>query len=263
MSKPKEFGYAQKITTSIWSEDATSNNPYLAEKCRLHGYDVGEIIQAKSYSEVLFLTYIGEFPNKQQQLIFERLLVGLMHLGPRENATRAAMVAGIGKANHEHILPIGLNVAGGEIDGAKEVENAIKFFRAFNPEKTNDLLTQINLSHEKVNERPIPGMGAQYGDRCPMMQQLAHLLLDTANEGSLPSIELGNKLISDCNNLSFGWLATGIAAATLYDLGFGAREGAGVYQLIRAPGILAHGLEQTHKPISAMPLLEDDNYELE
>ena len=57
-----------------------------------------------------------------------------------------------------------------------------------------------------------------------------------------------------------GWLKTGIAAAVFCELGIGARESVGLFQLICAPGIFAHGVEQTHKPITAIPMLADEQH---
>lgn len=58
-----------------------------------------------------------------------------------------------------------------------------------------------------------------------------------------------------------GWLARGVAAATMCDLGFHPRVRAGIFQLISAPGLLAHGLELTNKPITAMPFLHEHHYD--
>jgi citrate synthase len=57
-----------------------------------------------------------------------------------------------------------------------------------------------------------------------------------------------------------GWLSTGVAAAAFCDLGFHPRVGAGLYQLLCAPGLLAHGFELANKPITAMPFLDEEHY---
>ena len=57
-----------------------------------------------------------------------------------------------------------------------------------------------------------------------------------------------------------GWLSVGVAAAVFADLGFHPRYGAGLFQLLSAPGLLAHGMEQANKPITAMPFVSDNAY---
>ena len=58
-----------------------------------------------------------------------------------------------------------------------------------------------------------------------------------------------------------GWLLPGLAAAVGKTLGLGARETLGLFQLAIAPGVMAHGMEQTHQPISSNPLLRDEQYD--
>ena len=53
---------------------------------------------------------------------------------------------------------------------------------------------------------------------------------------------------------------SGIAAAVFTDLGFSPRAGAGLFQLLGAPGLLAHGAELANKPVTAMPFVKDENY---
>ena len=60
-----------------------------------------------------------------------------------------------------------------------------------------------------------------------------------------------------------GWLATGVVAAVLTDLGFPPRAAAGIYQIISAPGLLAHGVELANKPLTAMPFISDEDYIIE
>jgi citrate synthase len=62
---------------------------------------------------------------------------------------------------------------------------------------------------------------------------------------------------------SLGWLNTGVVAAVLVDLGFHPRDGAGVFQLLGAPGLLAHGMELANKPVTAMPYVDDEHYVIE
>ncbi|MCP6330324.1 hypothetical protein NL460_29740, partial [Klebsiella pneumoniae] len=42
---------------------------------------------------------------------------------------------------------------------------------------------------------------------------------------------------------SIGWLMPGVAAAVFADLGFQPRAGGCLFQLLSAPGLVAHGIE--------------------
>ena len=71
------------------------------------------------------------------------------------------------------------------------------------------------------------------------------------------------KLAEKLHPLELGWLTTGVAAAVLTDLEFQPRLGAGIFQLLCAPGLLAHGVEMYGKPITAMPFPTDKDYIIE
>jgi citrate synthase len=60
-----------------------------------------------------------------------------------------------------------------------------------------------------------------------------------------------------------GWLPAGLAAAVFVDLGFQPRLGPGLFQLISAPGLFAHGIELANKPLTSMPFINDENYVIE
>lgn len=60
-----------------------------------------------------------------------------------------------------------------------------------------------------------------------------------------------------------GWLTTGVVAAVLAELGFQPRAAAGLYQYLCAPGLLAHGIEMSNKPVTSMPFISDKNYVIE
>jgi citrate synthase len=79
-------------------------------------------------------------------------------------------------------------------------------------------------------------------------------------EGAGEYISWGNTLAQLLRPHNYGWLMPGLAAAAFLDLGFHPRVGAGLYQLMAAPGILAHGLEMMNKSRTAMPLVSEDKY---
>jgi citrate synthase len=78
--------------------------------------------------------------------------------------------------------------------------------------------------------------------------------------GNGDTVAWGTAFVEALTPHGLGWLGPGIAAACLRDLGFSPWAGAGLFQLICAPGILAHGLELADKPITAMPFLDEEHY---
>jgi citrate synthase len=254
--------FNEKIVTKIWQEQASPYNPYLAEKCLCHGYDLEELSRKKGYADVLFLLFNGELPNSEQAKLLETLLVALINPGPRHPATRAAMTAGVGKTNPAHILPIGITVMGGAHMGGEEVSKSIRFLRKNIKNSPIDVAGQLESGQghktSDGDEHIAPGFGSRYGGIDPMPQKIARSLLKLP--GNTDTIKWGQKFVETLKELKMGWLTSGVAAAAFCDLGFHPRAGAGLFQIISAPGILAHGLEMANKPITAMPFLDEEHY---
>lgn len=256
--------YSEKAVTAIWREEPEPDNPYLARTCRLFGYDLLDLVRRGRFVDTLFLLFRGELPDAGQARLLEALMVYLVNPGPRDAATRAAMLAGVSKAGTEHLLPIGLMAMGGEYGGAREVEAAMRFLAAHRGEPVPQVAAVLLARMEESgagDRRVAPGFGSLYGGIDGIARSAVEYL--TGLPGAGEGLRWGDDLARALAPHHMGWLRAGVAAAVFADLGIGAREGAGLFQLLGAPGVLAHGLEQTHKPITAMPMLGDEDYVIE
>jgi citrate synthase len=260
----KDFVYANKAQTDIYLEQASSVNPYIAENNFLHGYDVLELMQKKSFVSVLLLLFTGELPETHKVTLLERLMVALINLGPRHPAVKASMVAGVSKANIEHLLPIGLSVLGGESNGAKEVEKSMLFLQKHLEQPIEKVIDELSLNSPESNVGEFhvcPGFGNQYGSVDEFAIKIVESLIpDDIEHREFKYITWAKSFADLLGQHNMGWLKTGIAAAVFCELGIGARESVGLFQLICAPGVFAHGAEQTHKPITAIPMLSDEQH---
>lgn len=255
--------FAEKISTRIWEELPSAENPYIAESNRCHGYDLIELMQQKSYVDMFYLLFRGNLPSADERQLLERLMIGLINPGPRHPATRAAMNAGVGKSDPQNVLPISLTIMGGEHLGAGEVEGAMRFLRKHR--KADPVQTAESLLVELADMRPeqgdwhiAPGFGSRFGGVDLTPSKLAETLVECPGNSAL--LDWGCAFSSALNKEGMGWLSVGLAAAVFADLGFHPRYGAGLFQLLSAPGLLAHGMEQANKPITAMPFVSDNAY---
>lgn len=252
--------FTDRTVTRIWQEEPLLENPYLAEKCRCHGYDILELAKKRSFVDVLFLLFQGELPDKNQEKLLEVLMISLINPGPRHPATRAAMNAAVGKANPAHILPAGLAVLSGAHLGGEEVLMAMRFLRK-NCRKNAAECANERLSLSRPDEGDwhiAPGFGSRFGGIDPIPQQIGDLLSDFS--ATSKAFTWGQEFVAAIRPHGMGWLDTGLAAAVFCDLEFHYRAGAGLFQILRAPGILAHGLELANKPRTAMPFLDEEHY---
>ena len=245
--------FAEKASTKIWKEIPSDDNPFIAAEALCHGYPLFELMQKRSFADVFYLLFRGEVPSKAEAKLLETLMIGLINPGPRHPATRAAMNAGIGKTNPAHILPIGAALLGGEHQGGGSIEDAMRFIRQQST-RTADLVAREYLS----NKEPVPGFGHHYGGVDLLTQGIAEILLNMEAAG--PCLKWGHTFASQLTRKGQGWLASGLAAAIFVDLGFQPRVACSLFQLISLPGVVAQGLEQAHKPITAMPFIKDEHY---
>jgi citrate synthase len=254
-------GYTDRTSTRISNEIPAKHNPYITEHLHYYGYDLFELMQKRSYVDVLFLLLHGELPSQHQAQLFETLLIALINLGPRHPATRAAMNAGVGKTKPAHILPIGLSVSGGAWLGGMEVSESMQWLKTNRKEDARSLANSLLADNPPKKEgdwHVAPGFGSRFGDIDLIPLKVINQL--TGLPGSGDFLSWASDFSLALNEHKLGCLITGVTAAALLDLGFHPRAGAGMFQLMSAPGLLAHGLELSNKPRTAMPFLSDENY---
>jgi citrate synthase len=264
----RQVKFVSRSVTRIWDEQASEHNPFLAEHCRCYGYDLLELMRKCSFPEVLYLLFRGELPTGEQARLLETLMIAFINPGPRHPATRAAMYAGVGKTNTSRILPIASSVLGGAHLGSEEVEAAMLFIKRhyrFAPTRiAGDLIDGLAEGEERQGDFHVaPGFGSRFGGIDPLPQKIAAMLAGMSAGAS--ALQWGCSLVEKLTLYKMGWLVPGVAAAVLVDLGFLPQAGAGLFQLICSPGLLAHGLELAgpYTPITAMPFLDEDHYFIE
>jgi citrate synthase len=270
--KPREFHvsrrsdqFAKKMTTRIWLESPSRKNPYVAKASYCHGYDILELAAKRTFPEVVYLLFKGELPDEKEAALFGALMVAFINPGPRHPATRAAMNAGVGKTDPSNILPVALSIFGGEHLGSGEVEPSIRWLRKNlrTPPKevAGELLKTGLLAEPEGDVHIAPGFGSYYGGIDEMSSSIADYLLTLPAAGKV--MHWAAEFCRELNEHNMGWISTGVVAATLADLGFQPRMAPGVFQLMSAPGIFAHGIEMAAKPLTAMPFPDAEDYFIE
>lgn len=256
--------YVNKTVTKIWQEQPSAENPYIAENCYCHGYEQIELMAKANYCEMFFLLFCGELPTRDQHQLLEQLMIALINPGPRHPATRAAMTTSVSKARLAHVLPVSLSVLGGEHLGATEVEYSLGFISEHcnkDPQHVAQQRIDEQTSDTSNLEHIAPGFGSRFGGIDIMPHKIVSQLLTLPAAGK--NLNWGDQFAKALHPQQQGWLMTGVAAAALGDLGFHPRAVVGLYQLLSAPGLLAHSLELDKKPFSAMPFPADEDYYIE
>jgi len=257
--------FVERAATRIWQEIPSSDNPYIASSALCYGYNLFELMQKRNFVDVFYLLFRGELPTAAESQILQQLMIALINPGPRHPATRAAMNVGVGKTEPLHILPISTAVLGGDYMGGGEIESAMRFFRKQQNTNPQEFLAELLNSTEQKSPETfaelVPGFGTRNGGIEIMAINTAkHLVV---LEGAGKALQWACELHEQLEPQGLGLLTTGLAAAVFADLGFQPRAGGSLFQLMGAPGLLAHGLEFSNKPITAMPFVSDENYEIQ
>ncbi|MFK8018337.1 MAG: hypothetical protein AB8B86_01075 [Pseudomonadales bacterium] len=252
--------FVDRVKTRIWLEERSERNPYLAEDAYCHGYNCLDLMENLSYSDMIFLLLKGDLPNAKQAQLFSALLIAFINPGPRDNASRAAVQASIGKTDTLHILPIALNIFSGEASGAKFMFESMRFIARAPKRSQAENLELIGL----IENPATYGFGKRFNSVDPMAEKLLNKLAKLPGADSCLAIasELHLSLSQLEGEHKMGVLKHGVVAATLSDLGFLPKQAPAIFQLMSAPGILAHGLEYVGKPRSQVPFLSDDKYQI-
>jgi citrate synthase len=255
--------FSARASTRIWQEIPAEDNPYIASAARCHGYDLFELMEKRSFVDVFYLLFRGELPGAEEAKLLQALMIGLINPGPRHPATRAAMNVGVGKTDPMHILPIAAGVLGGDHLGGGELEDAMRFLRKQQKGDAialaEDVIDDLGSAAEAGSTHP--GFGQRHGGVDLLAAGIAERLAAMPAAG--PALKWGQAFAAALAPAGRGWLATGVAAAVFADLGFQPRAGGVLFQLLGAPGLVAHGLEVANKPITAMPYVSDADYVIE
>ena len=258
--------FVARTATRIWCEQASADNPYIATHALCHGYDLFELMAKRSFVDVFYLLFRGELPSKADTQLLQTLMIALINPGPRHPATRAAMNAGVGKSDPVHILPIAAAVIGGEHEGAGIVEPAMRFLRKQQQRDPQQFFIEVMpqfAALTTIDEQRLllPGFGAHYGGANLLAKNIALQLCELEAAGT--ALHWGCQFAAQLETQGIGWTMPGIAAAVFADLSFQPRVGGSLFQLLSAPGLVAHGIELANKPITAMPFVSDENYVIE
>jgi citrate synthase len=263
--------FVARTATRIWKEEPSSDNPYIAVSALCHGYDLYELMEKRSVVDVFYLLFRGELPSKAEAQLLQQFMIALINPGPRHPATRAAMNVGVGKTDPLHILPISTAVLGGAYMGGGEIEPAMRFFRKHQQKSPVEFVaeylarlsaekTETETQQEKISAEFL-GFGVRNGGIEIMASEIAQRL--AALECAGTALHWVCAVNAELQPHGVGILTTGVAAAVFVDLGFQPRAGGSLFQLLGAPGLLAHGLELTNKPITAMPFVKDEDYDIQ
>jgi citrate synthase len=235
------------MQSRIWLEEPEPDNPFAARAAFCNGYDVyGEMIGRASWADMIHLLFRGEDPSSSAALALDILAVALANPGPRDPSVHAAMCGGVGGSTAAASLMAALAVGAGSLGGAREVALAMEGWQACGKDLEAWRARLASPPSEQASvwacaAHPIGFDAHGVSTSTPVRQTLARLAeLDAASRSAWLLSHLSEFEKAAGRPLAL----TGVAAATLSDLGFSPEAGEMLFLLLRLPGAAAHALEQ-------------------
>lgn len=254
--------FGNTINTAIWSEIAQPDNPFVADKCYCHGYDVfDDVLGNAGFIEYLYLLFMGERPNPNQVAALNLLAIALANPGPRDPSVHGAMAAYVSGTPAANALMAALAIGAGSHQGAREVMLAMTRCDACGtdlPAWQQALQNPVTASRLGIwPENNNPAGFDPYGSLI-----------------AAPALRTLEKLLPLLDNSLLSWLAQqrlqlealagrpftllGIAAAAFSSLGFKPAQGEMLTLLLRLPGAAVHALEQKERGFRQFPFFSID-----
>lgn len=227
---------------------------------RVRGYDIREMMEKLSFSDVVFLIMKGELPTKEESEMMRAILVSSIDHGvtpPSVLSARSVLSGGnpLNSAVAGGILAIG-DVHGGAI------ERCARILQDW-ARRTDEI---SSVAKELVSEfiykrRRIPGFGHRLHETDPRTVKLFQIAKDLNFFGKhmelaqAIEVELGNSL-----GRKLPINVDGAIAAVISDMKFDWRLGKGFFLISRVPGLVAHAYEELTRE-RPMRKLGDWHYE--
>ncbi|GIX30659.1 MAG: hypothetical protein KatS3mg124_1131 [Porticoccaceae bacterium] len=235
----------ETITTRLWHEEAEEDNPFVARRCRLAGYDVyGALLPRVGWAEFLYLLFREELPEPAAARLLEAVAVALAHPGIRDPSVRAAMNAAVGRSHRAAALMAALAVGAGRLGGAAEVARAVALFGELGRDLDawRDRARRLDEGEDESDWEHLPGFDPRTERAstpvCQALETFAKLR-PGGWLGWLWAARLDLEAVAGC-----GLALSGVVAAAFADLGFPPEAAEMLYLFLRLPGAAAQALEQ-------------------
>lgn len=252
--------YTTLLSSAFWQESAEPDNPFATRVALCSGYDVyGDLLKHADAIDMLWLLLTGQAPDIKQKPLINKLAIALANFGPRDTACQASMSAAAGGSGAAACLMSGLAVAAGNVNGARELNEAINIWQT-----CGNQFDRWQLALQKYSVPPEtaytdswlplespPGFDLN-GVSCttPVKQTLDHLS-QQPDTTSLFWLRQHREQLECITQLPLSMI--GVCAAAMHDLELSREQGEMLYLLSRLPGIAAHALEQRQQGWDQFP----------
>jgi citrate synthase len=237
----------------------TSITEIAANSIRVRGYDVSQLMEKSSFSDMVYLLLKGELPDSKSSEMMRAILVSSIDHGvtpPSVLAARTVMSAGnsLNTAVAAGIMAIG-DVHGGAIEQSARIMQEV----AAKDGPVDQLATEL-VTDMKSRKKRLPGFGHRLHTADPRTAKMFEMAAELEFSGRHVDLALAiEKALEASSGKKLPINVDGAIAAVISDMGFDWRLGKAFFMISRIVGLVAHVYEEktTQRP---MRNLGDTNY---
>ena len=211
---------------------------------RVRGYDIADVMEHLSFSDVVYLILKGELPDNQQRRMMEAMLVSSIDHGPTPPSNLAARTVFSGGNPLNAAVAAGVLTIGDSHGGA--IEQCARILQEWaEKEGTPEELARALVADMREKGKRMPGYGHRIHKRDPRTVKMLEIAERIGYKGKI--IELAVAVQDELERTSGRNLplnVDGAIAAVISEMGFDWRLGKGFFIISRVPGLIAHVYEE-------------------
>jgi len=227
---------------------------------RIKGYNIVELMEKKSFAEVVFLLLKGELPSPTEAKMMEAILVSSVDHGVTPPSSLATRVVASGGNPLNAAIAGGILTIGDSHGGAMEKCAKILQEWAAKGDNIEEIADEL-LDHIKSTKLRMPGFGHRLHKTDPRTVKMFEIADKNNFTGKHIQLAkaLENRLVTGSGK-KLPINVDGAIGAVMSDMGFDYRVGKGFFIISRCAGLIAHAYEELtrYKPMRKLGLT---NYE--
>ena len=229
---------------TAWKTAITGIEP---NHVRVRGYDIGELMGRVSFGAAVYLILRGELPDEKTGRLMDAILVSSIDHGATPPSTLAARtVASTGGAMSQSVAAGILSINrfhGGAIEDCARQLATINDRVAETGERLEAAVETV-LAELKAQGKRMSGFGHRVHTDDPRTRRLFELAADAGVAGPHMAAARAVEQAFEATGRKLPINVDGAIAAVAADMGFDAAVMNGLFMIARAPGLIAHALEE-------------------
>lgn len=225
---------------------------------RVKGYNITELMEKKTYAEVVFLLLKGDLPSPAEAKMMEAILVSSVDHGVTPPSSLATRIVASGGNPLNACIAGGILTIGDSHGGA--MEQCAKILQEW-AAKGDDMNAVANLlvAHIRETGLRMPGFGHRLHKIDPRTVKLFEIAKKYNFTGK--HIDLAKALetkLAEATGKKLPINVDGAIGAVMSDMGFDYRIGKGFFIISRCAGLIAHAYEELtrYKPMRKLGLTD-------